>query len=309
MPLRHVSIIRLRSLLLLLTGSLGTLFAYTAPRGEITPSVYASHGFFQVISYYNPGGGAKGHLLRTVYAPDGKVVIPKHRLGESALLKDWQPYVEERDPYAPYSFSPAEFGPANSDPFGSEPFSNQRLVFREIIEGVPRIMPLPLVMPELPAMDISYSSTPSHFAVLWSKPAEGEASGLLVLYLSWMRRDTFAEAKTRELGPAAGLWDWSSGTSRPVWAGSRLWVAWVHVQDAKEKEPKTVELMLSSYDPTSDTLESKPLKARVDWDSRVSLASTNGWLCLAWHVHVADETHGSARAEVLTAFEKLPSSP
>ncbi len=133
-----------------------------------------------------------------------------------------------------------------------------------------------------------------------------EPSESVKLMFSTANTRGFAPGKTVLIGEPATIYDFPSA-SNPVWAASRWWVAWVRraETDTERKDPlREWQTMLTSIDPVTGALEHRRLTGLSNWNTHVSMKTTGGWLCVAWHASVDGTYPGTAK--IVTAFEKLP---
>jgi hypothetical protein len=281
--------------------SAGSLFAHSDPRGDTHPQVVAMNGVFHVIFRAYTSDFRNSNFYRVVYASDGKVVVPRHKVAEADVSR-----ILARAPlhqtYQSTVWPRIEMMATGLNEKRAEPFRPNVLVLQDKIDGVIKNELLPME-PELMADFTDFWISKTHAAILWNssdpnKPEELEHR----LRLTWFRRGEFAAPSTKDLGDCATIYDFSVA-SNLVWAGGRLWVAWMRMNRAKGG-PAVVEAVLSSYDPVKEKIETQPLAGPANWNSHMSLATVDGWLCAAWHCSVDGSYPGTA--QIITAFEKLP---
>jgi hypothetical protein len=275
------------------------------PRGDVHPAVIAAPGVFQVCFYTaepNPGPFAVEVWFRTLHKPDGTLIAPRHRVIDKGQLQAleyrlWNKYAQGKDHQATIewtSISPTAFEEGRPVP--------SRLVLRTLKNGT--FHEEPLFLDASGCSDLTSQLVGEKWAaLLWGsiKQAEDGRSQDTTLKFTWFARDSAAEPVTRELGACATVYDFVRA-SNLVWAGERIWVAWVRV--IGEAEERSWETTLTSFDPSTGNISSKALPGMSNWNTTLSLAATDGWLCAAWHCS-KDGTY-PGEAVIVTAFEKLP---
>jgi hypothetical protein len=301
-------------LLLLLLCQVGHAIpgqAHEEPPGDVRPQVLVAQGLFHVVFYSNVAiNSRETPMLRTVYTPEGKVLIPRHQVTGALLpkLSEQMNGADIRKPEGSPTVKCAVSDAALSDVIAlSQPNAGkrQRVVLSETVQGVPRVQPLPLVLPEPAEITDSWIGK-THVALLWTEtdltnPNDQKS----LLRFGWVRRDEFTEPDIKLLGASAQVYG-SSIASHLVWCNGRLWVAWVRLNPANGPG-RFFEAMLSCYDPVTNQAENKALPGPACWNSQVSLATTNGWLCAAWQCTLDAASGGTS--QIITAFEKAPPKP
>ena len=263
------------------------LIAHTFPRGDIHPVVEVKDGMF-LVSFDSRTEGEETHW-GTVFTRAGKVVIPRLRL---------PPRERGRDDSRGRIEVKARSAPG---------VSAGRLVIEREMDGRVTQRPLPFASPR--GMWVS-NGTMAHgwIGVTWS-PRDtmiGDGSEPVKLMFSTTREAGFSEGTTVLIGHPATIYAFPSA-SAPFWAAKRWWIAWIRLREGKTDRDAGVdvwETVLTSVLPESGEMAHKVLPGLSSWNTGLSLAAIDGWLCIAWHASVDGSYPGTAT--IVTAFEKLP---
>lgn len=113
----------------------------------------------------------------------------------------------------------------------------------------------------------------------------------------------FAPGVTVEIGEPAAIYD-SPCVSNPVWASKKWWIAWVRKKKGNGAEKVEWETVLTSIEPLTGKKQDEVLPGLSHWNTGLSLKTTGGWLCAAWHA--SEDGSYPGRARIVTAFKKLP---
>jgi hypothetical protein len=304
---QHVAQICLTSLIVLAAAP--ATHAHQDPGGDVHPVVIGAPGLFQVCFYVaapNSGPVTQPVWFRTLHKPDGTLLAPRHRILDEVQIQalnsgTWRrgPQTNGHTPVIQWSqlFSPV--------PLQGRPPNAARLVLRSWRNNAFRDEPLLFDAP-INSDLTSQLITESWAGLLWSKIDQADDRGgfQVTLNLTWFWRERAAKPVTRRLGPCATIYDFAVA-SNFVWTADRLWVAWI--RDAGKPDAPAWETKLSSFDPKTGNVASKALPGISNWNSHLSLATTDGWLCAAWHC-TKDGTY-PGEATIITAFEKIPPLP
>lgn len=288
--------------------------AHMSPSGDTDPQVTVQEGRF-VISFATINTDRGGRLLDAViHEPDGRVFIPRHRVLLPELKKETRQGPPLDSPEV-VLISAANSRPIDLFQAGDSHKASAKELHRAVWVEHPNDpsrrteRPLPIEVSGTPnaatLTTVSQVGVQGHqVAFLWSdSPIELSSEGTQ-LRLSMASLQGFAEGKTVTLGEAASIYHFPI-TSPPIWAANRWWVGWVQkIPGNHKKENEAWQTVLSSYEPATQKLEHKPLPGISNWNSSVSIATTNGWLCIAWHASIDGSYPGMAK--IVTAFEKLP---
>lgn len=262
--------------------------AHQDPWGDTHPQVEIERGCFAV--YFQAAELDRDRLrnppaYRVLYSPEGKTVVPRHRVKAQPGTKSEGPSVilVRRN--------------------GAE--SKARFALKKAgANGA--IAALPIDPVECTALE-EFSVTGEQVAATWALPDQRRTTDFdVTLMLSCARLKGFTPGKTVKIGRPATIYDFPTA-SPPVWAAGRWWVAWVRARADKMKQNHPVEAwqtVLSGYDPSTNKLEHKPVAGLSNWNSHMSMKALDGWLCIAWHASVDGSYPGVAK--IVTAFEKLP---
>ena len=265
--------------------------AHSDPSGDIHPDVVVEDGKFAL--YFSSRRGPYDHEnWRMVFSADGKILQPRHQL----LSK-------RTDNTRGKSIQVETHALPDSD--------TMHFVLQRFQDGKKTELPLPLDPVKCPLIR-SATMAGEWVGFTWaanSLSLSGPGVGMpkpIQLMFSTASVSGFTPGKTVLIGEPATIYDFPSA-SNPVWAARRWWVAWVRkAQTAVErKDPMLAwETMLTSMDPTTNKLEHKRLLGLSHWNTSISMKTTGGWLCIAWHASVNGTYPGTA--EIITAFDKLP---
>lgn len=279
--------------------ALGMAQGHQSPRGEAYPNIEVIDGKFAITftaKDETPVGQLhwqKNAYFRIIYSPDGKVVVPRHRVEPEPEFSQ----VECRSNIAGLVVQTRPTG------------EGQRFVLTKIrIEGIPlQETPLPIT-PEKYADISACTFSEKWLGFTWTdyneNPADQETP--ISLYLTHVARDGTQPGSRIRLGKPARIY-WFPCASPPVWAGGRWWVAWVKAADTPTElqNPTTAwQTVLSSYDPTSGKLTEERLPGQSHWNAHLDLKTTKGWLCATWHASRDGDYPGVGR--IITAFKAVP---
>lgn len=276
---------------------------HVAPRGDVYPIVIAQQGVFHVCSFLNSGADDREIVFRSIHKPDGVLMVPRHRVMDEALLKRLKT-ARLRPGWGPVNHDPCIVRLTPRHPTDGVETKEQQLVLRTWNGGAASDEPLLFDVAE--SADLTSQFIAKEWgALLWSK-TDYEAKGT-TLHLTWFQRSSTATPITRELGICGTIYDFPSASDL-VWAGGRLWVAWIREEsDQKHPPSRHWRTMLTSFDPVTGKTASKELPGISHWNSSLSIAETKGWLCIAWHCSKDMDYPGEA--VIVTAFEKIPPPP
>lgn len=285
--------------LMLWSGWVGSLaWGHADPRGDTHPELEVVNGNFS-LSFQTDSGNMETYptysRARIVYAPDGKVVVPRHRLEPQAGPKPrvWTP--ENHKPAVAVKTvtghqltrfvldSPGPGGSSHQVPLALEPIDNAIVLDSTVTSSVIGFTWTRMINP-LPKP-------------LWSPKIE--------LYLAHADANGNQPGSTVQLGHLAR--DFGTGATPPVWAGGRWWVAWVREALTPEERGDPLrrwQTVLSHYDPINKALKHQVLEVISNWNTSIQLKTTGGWLCAAWHASEDGSYPGIAR--IYTAFVKVP---
>lgn len=256
------------------------VMAHQDPRGDIHPEVRVEDGCFAIYFQTNAESDRfsyeKPHW-RMLYAPDGTVQLPRHRLSPSAEKK----YEE-----------------AMAQPEASVEQGKWRLTLR-----LPGGEERPLAMELADGAVAHHSNVVGSLVGLLSSRTPKDENDALTLWLSWTDNKTFVPGGTVTLGQPASIYDFPCA-SRPVWAAQRWWIAWIRKTDHPNEPKRAWQTVLTCVDPRTRAVTHQTLNGQSHWNTGVSMKTTGGWLCIAWHASVEGDYPG--KAKIVTEFVKLP---
>lgn len=257
--------------------------AHQDPRGDIHPEIETESGNFAIYFKSNAIGDDFFYdrpQWRMVSSPEGKVILPRHKLSpEVQRLHDQ----------------------SSARAAASVIVKKTRFVVH-LADGGER--PLPLDPVE--GASVEKSNIVQDTAGFTWTTLSGDPDAAVELMFSSATTKGFAPGFTVVIGKPATIYQFPSA-SAPVWAGKRWWVAWVKKAETEteQKDPKRAwQTMLTSIDPVTKQIEHRQLEGLSHWNTDVSLKTTGGWLCAAWHAAVEGDYPGQAK--IVTAFVKLP---
>jgi hypothetical protein len=275
---------------------IGAAEAHSDPRGDVHPSVSVMDGMFVVdfVSNRSTEEQDRETAYRAIWSHDGKLLVPRHRLPTTSEDLSRHPVYE-------YGTQPHVF-------FESvEGKETHRVVLRWPDKKGPRSEPLPMTVKSLdePYKAATTTVDQGMVAFTWGDAQRPHEDNRMILNLGLVSRHGFVEGETIPIGEVATIYSFPR-VSNPVWAAKRWWIAWIKKTDAKASydDPKAFTTMLSSYDPMTKHLTHEPLPGESTWNTTLSLATTRGWLCAAWHTNRGWEPLQYAR--IMTAFHRLP---
>jgi hypothetical protein len=265
--------------------------AHSDPDGDIHPDVVVEGGRFAL--YFSARRDAYAYDdWRMVFSADGKLLQPRHRLLTKRTNGTRGGSIQVETHALPVS-------------------DTMHFVLQRFQDGKRTEQPLPLDPVKFPLIR-STTMAGEWVGFTWaanSLALSGPGAGMpkpIQLMFSTAAVTGFTPGKTVLIGEPATIYDFPCA-SNPVWAARRWWVAWVRKSktEAERKDPmRAWETMLTSIDPVTSKLEHKRLPGLSHWNTSLSMKTTGGWLCIAWHAS-ADGTYPGA-ATIITAFEKLP---
>lgn len=290
------------------------------PPGDIHPVVSAKEGKFVISFERKPAAEedvSDNRTLSMTFAPDGRVVIPRHRVSGDRQTSPVSPEIGFKDPVnAIRTGSSAPLldalgrGPDEStyarpgflllDPGGKR---LRRAVLIEhphdFSKRTERALPLEVLA--LNPRSCQTSATDEERAVVWADSETTHATEA-VLKLSLVPQKGFEEGVSVELGKAAAYYS-SPFASTLVWASGRWWIGWLRATDPVTDQDNGVRVTLSNFDPLTGKLEHKEISDQSYEVSTLSMAVVGDRLCLAWHGPERQPPHFS---RICTVFEKLP---
>jgi hypothetical protein len=288
------------ALLLLLCGASASnyLWAHADPGGDTHPKLEVVNGNFSV-SFQTDSGNMETYptysRARVFYAPDGKIVVPRHRLEPQTEPKPrvWIPErskpavvvetVTGRDLTRFVLVSPGSDGVSHQDPLALEPIDNAIVLDSTVTNSSIGFTWTRMINP-----------LPQPF---WAPKSE--------LHLAHVDANGYQTGSTVQLGHLAS--EYGTGTTPPVWAGGHWWIAWVReaLTPEERNDPlKRWQTVLSHFDPSNKSLHHQVLEGISNWNTSIQLKTTGGWLCAAWHASEDGSYPGIAR--IYTAFIRVP---
>ncbi|MEN3940465.1 hypothetical protein WJU23_04160 [Prosthecobacter sp. SYSU 5D2] len=295
-----------RKIMVLIWGIVlpGPLLAHVDPAGDTYPQVMVEDGRF-LISFTTRLAVEKGDPVEVksavIYEPDGSVFIPRHRVN----------YPERKNQFSKVEFrSTSDIEEQELLKPGETPKREENRLHRAVLiehpydlpQRVERPLPIEITASSPYADKASFNG--EQVAFIWSDDEEEQHFSAHHLHLSMASLNGSAEDKTLPLGKVATIYDFPAASS-PLWAAGRWWVAWVQESgQSQSAQDERWQTLLSSYDPVTQKLEHQALPGISHWNSSLSIAATEGWLCIAWHASQEGRYPGSAK--IVTAFVKMP---
>lgn len=275
----------------------GQLWAHSDPTGDVHPQVKVSTGQFVVTFYSNiqtRNEGARNEdeeRYRMIFSTEGKPLLPRFRARLSP---------EEIDEF---SWETRFKRPAVMMTAGEA--GERRCFLRSSTTKGAVEVPLPLSSvgwspfgnPNIRA-DATALLAPCA-AFVWAEQPRGGVEAPYQLHFGLASRQGFAEGTHLILGDVATIYNFAR-VSQPVWADGRWWMVWMQMGNS---EPK-LKAMLTSYDPDKKKLISRALAEEGVGNTSISLATTNGWLCAAWHTDPR-ATQSFASSRIVTVFRRI----
>lgn len=266
--------------------------AHSDPGGDIHPDVVVEDGKFAI--YFSARRDAYDHdQWRMVFTADGKIAQRRNLI------------LTQR------AESPQNLEHAGVDTRATPGSSTMSFVLQRTHNGKMTDVPLPLDPVKFPLVR-SATMAGDWVGFTWAANSQAldgpreEMPAPIHLMFSMADVKNFTPGKTVLIGEPATIYDFPSA-SNPVWAARRWWVAWVRRAqgEAGRKDPtRKWETVLTSIDPLTSKLEHKLLPGLSNWNTSLSMKTTGGWLCIAWHASMDGSYPG--KASIITAFEKLP---
>lgn len=272
----------------------GTSDAHSDPRGDVHPGISVSEGRFVIdfLSNLNTSDSDKETGFRMIHSPEGKVLVPRHRIPLTEKERNNLTCLgREQHPHVAFG------GVENSDTL--------RAILRIPGAGNGRVdQPLPFTLKTAgrpPYWAETTTLQRDWVAFTWGDNQGTDLESKTILNLALVAWQGFTEGITIPIGEVATIYDFPR-VSNPVWAAGKWWIVWVRVNPDHET-PNTT--LLSSYDPATKKLESITLNEESTWNTTLSLATTSGWLCAAWHTGPS-WVNKPAHARIVTIFHRLP---
>ena len=276
--------------------SSGSVWAHVSPSGDTHPYIEVVDCKFAVIFGNGLGELLPGEspYLRIIYAPDGKILVPRHPLERKP----------QDHPYPYTGRSNQAFASISAVPSGE---LYRFVINRTDDKRTTREEPLALPLQKHAEVEAVTFAGPV-IGFTWSG-SETVVPGFperqkQMLHLAHIAADHSREGSTVCLGEPACIYNFPSASS-PVWAGGKWWVAWVRASEsmADRKDPlKQWRTIFTSYDPAKRELKHTVVNELSTWNTKVDLKTTGGWLCAAWHAPVDGSYPGVAK--ICTAFIK-----
>jgi len=260
--------------------------AHQDPRGDIHPSVSVVDGRF-VVNFISSIDDQRAES-RMVFTPDGKLWLPRHRISNSSL-REGDRRAHDQTAEVELAYDPDSKG--------------ARFVLKRFEKEAWTEHPLPIDV-EAPSSVEQTTCAGDWVGFTWGTLRRGASESVMLMF-STASKKGFASGKTVQLGEVATIYEFPSA-SNPVWAAGRWWVAWVRRAESEEerKDPlREWHTMLTSIEPTTGAMKHKQLQGLSSWNTGVSMKTTGGWLCIAWHASKDGSYPGTAK--IVTAFEKL----
>jgi hypothetical protein len=274
----------------------GHACAHSDPAGDTSPMIdVADEKFIVTFRTRLPNQGARDEYVysRIIYSPDGKILVPRHR------LEKWPDEVYLSNP----DRRDREDRGISISPAGKV----SRFVMTRSGPNGPRVeVPLPLA-PQQDARIESENFTAPTVGFTWTNwtSIPGFPDHLIQqLHLSHVDVEGGHSGSSVRLGEPATIESFLTASS-PVWAGGKWWVAWVRAAESSEdrKNPlKTWQTVLSSFNPTTQELKHSVTTELSNWNTSAELKTTGGWLCAAWHASKDGSYPGEGK--ICTAFIK-----
>lgn len=274
----------------------GQVCAHSDPAGDTAPMIdVADEKFIMTFRTRQPNQGARDEPVysRIIYSPDGKILVPRHR------LEKWPDEVYLSNP----DRRDQEDRVISISPAGTV----SRFVLTRSGPNGPRVeLPLPLDPQQDPHVERANftGSTVGFIWTNWSNLPGFPDYRIQQLHLSHVDVESGRSGSSVRLGEPATIESFVSASS-PVWAGGKWWVAWVRAAESSEdrKDPlKAWQTVISSFNPTSRELKHTVSPEMSNWNTSVELKTTGGWLCAAWHASKDGSYPGEAK--ICTAFVK-----
>lgn len=270
--------------------------AHQDPAGDVHPVVSVEEGGFAVYFQGTEDRMAlkvvPAHGWKMSFTADGKLVLPRHRVPETQSRRaDEQRALEPR-----WSVSAPLM----------EGQKEARWVLIESAGKEERRFPLPLpLLPDGRVFAEMACRAGDEAGFAWSPSGSRDENDLALMFTAVSLKG-FQPGVTVQIGKVASIYDMPR-VSNPVWAARRWWIAWVRLKQLpKETKPQAVawETLLTSIDPLTGKTVDEVLPGISNWNTDLSLKTTGGWLCAAWHASLDGSYPG--RARIVTAFKKLP---
>lgn len=287
--------------LLLTALAVGNLMAHADPRGEIHPQIQlAANGNFRVFFTYQNQGIVDSMTL--LLAPDGRELIPRHRLSPQAMQKFGLSSSSNDRFNHPLSTTGIK-APAADVIALPGPGNNTRLALVEAksspsAPGAARPLPYDPV-PETPD---SFALSTHYVAIITMVFASDQMTPVQGMFRC-CRRDGGKAGYSTALERVGTIYD-NPITSAPVWSANRFWVAWV--QERGDKENPNWRTVLTEMDPETGRTAHHDLPGLSHWNTSIDLeVNSDGILCAAWAPSLDGSYPGIAK--VVTAV--FPTRP
>lgn len=263
-------IVKLAGFAVLLAGLPTPASGHSDPWGDIHPKVSVKDGNFAItfrtsVDDEVPNYTAKDNVSRVIYAPDGRLVAPRHPLERK---RSWQ-----------------ELGPVGL--YGRQSrLGDSTVIFEDNQAGQPgyllkspdgRITRVYLPWPKDVNLTLFEDAAvvPEGIAMTGKQDRE-------ILKFYWFPHES-AEAPTiLSIGATACIYDFPVA-SNLAFAGGKFWLAYM-----KGEGEDGVKLRLWSWKPGEKESRDEVLDSPGFWNSNLSLGAIGNRLCLAYHC--ADES-------------------
>lgn len=258
--------------------------AHQDPVGDVHPEISVEKGCFVITFSNNERMGSDSDSFRCVYAADGSLVVPRHRLsGEAPRFgAAWEGGSQRAEGGSIYEMeSDCRVLTIRSADGGSERF----------------VVPWPGEEPPLELFE-DFAVLGGRVYILGTLPhPEGPYQGSI---LTLHRFDpTLIDPPLKlTLGSVATIYDFPT-TSPLVVAGGRLVLAWM----GRPEKVEDRRFCLTTVDPLTMEPSTRPLAGDYHWNTHVAMAAIGTRLCIAWH---DGEIYGPFRkAKIRVLFEDL----
>ncbi|MCW1885462.1 hypothetical protein OKA04_12045 [Luteolibacter flavescens] len=276
----------------LLLGS-AVVNAHEDPLGEIHPEVSEKDGNFAIkfrasIPNQTPEDWLNPKYFGMIFSPQGKLLAPRHAIPTSP------PDKEHSDPESPSkeSLRVGELtGTFTKDPSGKPGYAI------ESPDGSTRRVKL--LWPDGVKLVHLESSIPTKegIAVIGKEDLE-------ILKVYWFPLEEGVKPTILTIGVTECIYDFPVA-SNPVFAGGRLWVAYMRPEmaGAGDDKKKVTKLRLWSWKPGEKDARDEELDSPGDWNTSLSLCAIGDRLCLAYHC-VNYSKWKSEESRIVTVFRE-----
>lgn len=265
---------------ILLLATACVLRAHQYPAGDVGPLVSVLDGAF-VVRFQHRDDSSDWQMN---FAPDGKVVLPRHHIPR-----------DEESSAGQDRWSAHAAGQNDSGPF--------RFILNERVGGISRSYPLPLEPASERVHPVDACRAGYEIGFAWSVVNAADDEREVTLNFSAASLKGFSNGITVEIGKPATIYHFPC-VSNPVWAAKKWWIAWIRANPKAKDALSAWQSVLTSIDPVTGRLEHEVLPGLSTWNTGISMKTTGGWLCAAWHASMDGSYPG--RAKIVTAFKKLP---